>query len=91
MVRLVLILLLIVFIARAFWRVIDGVLMGMRNGPSPSRPPSQQASRTGVQMARDPVCGTFVIPERAVRLDDGTRVIHFCSTECRDAFRARTA
>jgi YHS domain-containing protein len=90
MVRLVLILLLIVFIARAFWRVIDGVLVGMRNGPA-APPLRSQGSRAGIQMARDPVCGTFVIPERAVTLDDGTRLIHFCSTECRDAFRARRA
>ena len=87
MVRLILILLLIIFIARTFWRVIDGVLEGMRKGAAP-RP---QASRTGIQMARDPVCGTFVIPERAVTIDDGARQVHFCSTECRDAFRARTA
>jgi YHS domain-containing protein len=54
-------------------------------------PPRPQQSRAGIQMARDPVCGTFVIPERAVTLDDGTRLVHFCSTECRDAFRARPA
>jgi YHS domain-containing protein len=89
MVRLVLILLLIVFIARAFWRVIDGVLIGIRKGAAP--PLRSQASRGGIQMSRDPVCGTFVIPERAVTFDDGKRVIHFCSTECRDAFRARPA
>jgi hypothetical protein len=88
MVRLILILLLIVFIARVFWRVVDGVLDGMRKGAPPRRP---RAARAGIQMARDPVCGTFVIPERAVTLDDGARQIHFCSTECRDAFRARTA
>jgi YHS domain-containing protein len=90
MVRLVLILLLIVFIARAFWRVIDGVLVGIRNGAA-APPPRSQTSRAGIQMARDPVCGTFVIPERAVTFDDGKRLIHFCSTECRDAFRARPA
>jgi YHS domain-containing protein len=88
MVRLVLILLLIVFVARAFWRVIDGVIAGMRNGGSP--PPPRRPARTGIQMARDPVCGTFVIPERAVTLVDGSRQIHFCSAQCRDAFRART-
>jgi YHS domain-containing protein len=87
MVRLILILILIIFIARTFWRVIDGVLDGMRTGA----PPRRRASRPGIQMARDPVCGTFVIPERAVTLDDGTRQVHFCSTACRDAFRARTA
>jgi hypothetical protein len=87
MIRLILILLLIVFIARTFWRVIDGVLEGMRKGA----PPRQPTSRGGIQMARDPVCGTFVIPERSVTLDVGARQIHFCSIECRDAFRARTA
>jgi YHS domain-containing protein len=91
MLRLILILLLIVFIARAFWRVIDNVLVGMRDGTSPQPRTRAQASRTGIQMARDPVCGTFVVPERAVTLVDGTHLIHFCSTECRDAFRARTA
>jgi YHS domain-containing protein len=87
MVRLILILLLIVFLARAFWRVIDSLIEGTRKG-TPPRPKSTPA---GIQMARDPVCGTFVIPERAVTIDDGARQVHFCSTECRDAFRARTA
>jgi hypothetical protein len=87
MLRLILILLLIIFIARAFWHVIDGLLEGLRKGA----PPRPQGSRTGIQMARDPVCGTFVIPERAVTIDDGIRQVHFCSTACRDAFRARTA
>jgi YHS domain-containing protein len=87
MVRLILIALLILFIARTFWRVIDGVLDGMRHGAARRAP----ESRSGVHMARDPVCGTFVIPERAVTIDDGTRQIHFCSTACRDTFRARMA
>jgi YHS domain-containing protein len=42
-------------------------------------------------MVRDPVCGTFVVPDRAVRLTDGREPVFFCSTACRDKFRARTA
>jgi YHS domain-containing protein len=41
-------------------------------------------------MQRDPVCGTFVVPERAIALSGsrGER-LYFCSIECRDKYRAR--
>jgi YHS domain-containing protein len=43
-------------------------------------------------MARDPVCGTFVLPERALTLVDGRSRVFFCSDVCRDKYRAgRTA
>ncbi len=44
----------------------------------------------GVQMARDPVCGTFVIPEQAIVLTTGSQRLYFCSTECRDKYRAQS-
>ena len=84
MVRLALIVLLIIVIARAFWRVIDGLIEGLSGGPR-STP-----LRRG-QMVRDPVCGTFVLPDRAVALDDGSERVWFCSAACRDKYRARTA
>jgi YHS domain-containing protein len=40
-------------------------------------------------MVRDPVCGTFVVPERAVSLSVGREIVYFCSVACRDAYRAR--
>jgi YHS domain-containing protein len=86
MLRYILLLLLLVFIARAFWRVVEGVLEGASGQPR-SRSPRQ----TRVQMARDPVCGTFVVPERAVTIVEGRQQIHFCSASCRDKYRARTA
>jgi YHS domain-containing protein len=42
-------------------------------------------------MVRDPVCGTFVVPERAVSLTVGRELLHFCSVACRDAYRTRPA
>jgi hypothetical protein len=42
-------------------------------------------------MERDPVCGTFVVPERAVKLTTGREDRFFCSVACRDAYRARGA
>jgi hypothetical protein len=83
MLRLALLLVLFAVIAHAFWRLVDGIVEGLGGAPgTPQRP---------VAMARDPVCGTFVVPEHAVTLVDGSRVLHFCSPRCRDAYRARTA
>jgi hypothetical protein len=86
MLRYILLLLLLVFIARAFWRVVEGVLEGVSG-----RPRSGSPRRTSVQMVRDPVCGTFVLPGRAVTIVEGRQQIHFCSASCRDEYRARTA
>ena len=86
MVRLIILLVLIVFVARAFWRVMEGVAEGLRGSPSK---PQQRPS--AVPMQRDPVCGTFVVPDRAVTLAVGRDHLYFCSTGCRDKYRARTA
>ena len=77
---------LIIFIARAFWLLVDGILRGVSG-----RPPSTRVPTRGVQMVRDPVCGTFVVPDRAVMITDGRRQLFFCSTGCRDRYRAKTA
>jgi YHS domain-containing protein len=39
-------------------------------------------------MVRDPVCGTFVVPDRALMLSVGRRELYFCSSACRDKYRA---
>jgi uncharacterized protein len=84
MLKLVLLLILFIFIARAFWRVVDGVIEGMGGKrATPSHP--------GVQMVRDPVCGTFVLPDRAVMLTDRRQQVFFCSTTCRDKYKAGAA
>ena len=85
MLRFVLLLVLVILIARAFWRVVDGVIEGLSGRPRSAAP------RRTAQMERDPVCGTFVLPDRAVTLDDGSRRVFFCSAVCRDKYRARTA
>ncbi|PYR59417.1 MAG: hypothetical protein DMF91_14915 [Acidobacteria bacterium] len=85
MLRFVLILILIVFVARAFWRIVDGVLEGL-GGRGRTRVPQR-----GVQMVRDPVCGTFIVPDQAIAIVDGSRRVFFCSTGCRDKYRAHTA
>jgi len=80
-----LLLVLAMVMARAAWRVIGGItegLSGSRGGNVPAR---------GVQMVRDPVCGTYVVPDRALSLPDGSGRVFFCSANCRDKYRARRA
>jgi YHS domain-containing protein len=80
------------FAIRAIWKLLQGVMVGLSGPPSqrtrqasPAGPPAQ-----GVQMARDPVCGTYVVPERALAIRDGHQPVYFCSPACRDKYRAKT-
>jgi uncharacterized protein len=84
--RFVLLLLLAMLIVRAFWRVVSGLIDGVSQpGGRRSGPPER-----GVQMVRDPVCGTFLPPEHAVTLAERGSVRYFCSEKCRDAYKARS-
>jgi YHS domain-containing protein len=86
MARALLFFVLFVIVIRALRQLWRGLVAGMqdpRNRGSVSKP--------GVQMVRDPVCGTFVIPERALTISVGREQVYFCSPACRDAYRARTA
>jgi hypothetical protein len=85
---LVLLPILYLLIARALWRLIGGVVEGATGATG--RAPDGVAAR-GVQMARDPVCGTFVVPSRAVVVSEGRTQLFFCSTLCRDKYLAQSS
>jgi hypothetical protein len=85
MLRVILISILVILVVRALLRLLQGIAEGVA-GPRASGP-----APPSVQMVRDPICGTFVVPDRAVALMDGRREVYFCSTGCRDKYRARTA
>jgi YHS domain-containing protein len=84
--RVVLVLLLAMLLFRALGKLLAGLIAGA--GPEQGRhagPPER-----GVQMVRDPVCGTFLPAETAVNLHErGGAVRYFCSEKCRDAYKAR--
>jgi YHS domain-containing protein len=85
MIRFVLVTVLVALLLRAFWRLAGGIIAGSvqpRSGGVPQR---------GARMVRDPVCGTFVLPGRALTVTDHGRPVFFCSATCRDAYQARTA
>lgn len=92
MLRFLLLSILLTILFRAVSRLWSGVVRGMQvqgGHAGPARGGSRVPQR-GVHMERDPVCGTFVVPERAVALStsDGRR-LYFCSTTCRDQYRDR--
>ena len=79
MIKVLLFVIVALLIARAFWRVVDGILDGARGSGRQSDP---------VKLVRDPVCGTFVSPGSALSLTSGGSTHYFCSEECRARYRA---
>jgi hypothetical protein len=74
-------LLLVVFVLRAILRLWRGIVEGMR--PSAAAPPS------AMPLARDPVCGTFVVPSRALTGGTGADLRFFCSENCRRTYEMK--
>lgn len=89
LVRILLLFILAMLVARAFWRLVAGIIVGASLPPStPRRRPG--VPERGVQMVRDPVCGTFLLPSKALTATErGGTVRYFCSEACRQRFEAR--
>lgn len=84
MLRVLLLGILLILVARAFWRVMDGVMEAA--GGSPRRGRSQAPA---VKLVRDPVCGTFVSPRNALSVTSRGSTHYFCSEDCRSKFSTR--
>jgi YHS domain-containing protein len=83
MLRILLLGILLIFVARAFWRIFDGVLEAA--GGTTRRGRSQAPA---VKLVRDPVCGTHVAQRPALSVTAGGTTHYFCSEECRAKFRS---
>jgi YHS domain-containing protein len=55
-----------------------------RHAPPPSRPNVV----VGGELKKDPVCGTYVSTGASVTRTVNGELLHFCSKECRDKYRA---
>ncbi len=53
--------------------------------PAPNAPPPVFA---GGDLKKDPVCGTYVSTSASVTRTINGELLHFCSKECRDKYRA---
>ena len=72
--------LLVIFLLRAVSRLLRGVVQGATQGDAPRQRPQQAP----VKMIADPVCGTYVVPGKALQLARGRETLYFCSDKCRD-------
>ena len=87
MARLILLIALFIVIARTLWRFIDAVVRAA-SGPAPQG--GQQPAPPGaVKMQQCPVCGTYVVPGKAISIVSGGSQIYFDSEKCRSEYQSR--
>lgn len=84
MLRTILLAILVLLVARAFWRLMDGVIAAAGTGPTHSK-----GGAPAVKLVRDPVCGTYVAPRAALSATSGGSTHYFCSERCREEFSSR--
>ena len=76
-----------------FWRFVDAVVRGAAGSPPfgsapqggrrPSGPPA------AVKMQQCPVCGTYVVPGKAISVVSSGQPVYFDSEKCRAEFQSR--
>jgi YHS domain-containing protein len=75
-------LLLVLAVIRAVWRLAKGVLEGVGYQ-------QVDGSQPGVKLVRDPNCGTYVSPARALATREAGQTVYFCSEKCRREWEKR--
>ena len=65
----------ILIILRILWRIIMGPMRRPRH--------ERKSGAASVPLVRDPVCGTYLLPDRAVKVGTGDKTLYFCSEACR--------
>jgi hypothetical protein len=73
---------LALLVVRLVLRFVAGLVRGLRGEPGPGRPRARPGP--AIDLVRDPVCGTFVPREGALRGRLEGQEAFFCSPACRD-------
>lgn len=84
MARFILLFILILAAARFFWKLVDAIIRGA--GPSGA---AQGKTPVSVKMQPCPICGTYVVPGKAISAVSGGATVYFCSDKCRAEFQSR--
>jgi YHS domain-containing protein len=85
--RFILLFLLILAAARFFWKLVEVVMKGAIGAPPGGR--RGGGSPMSVKMQPCPVCGTYVVPGKAISIVRGGAPVYFCSDKCRADFQSR--
>lgn len=89
-------LLLIFMVLRALMLIVGGIVRGLIGA---AQVPGQDGSgarpggvaRSQGTLVQDPVCGTYVLQDRALAATTAEGTVFFCSERCRSAYDARAA
>jgi YHS domain-containing protein len=89
-------LLLLFMVVRALMLIVGGLirgLMGAARVPADAdrTPRSGGVARSHGTLVQDPVCGTYVLQERALAMKTTGGTAFFCSERCRSAYDAQAA
>jgi YHS domain-containing protein len=69
--------------------VVRTIFQSVKTAATPQTTPRQSpAVQVGGELKKDPVCGTYVSTSGAVTKNIDGQLVHFCSRECRDKYRA---
>lgn len=81
LIRFILFSLLITLLIRAAIRFFGGIVEGASG--------ARKATPATTRMVKDPVCGTYVVPSKALTASRGDETAWFCSPECQHAWQRR--
>ena len=87
MARFLLLLALFVVIAKVFWRFFDAMVRGASGAAAPQGGARRSGAAPAVKMSQCPVCGTYVVPGKAISLVRGGEPVYFCSDKCRTEYQ----
>jgi YHS domain-containing protein len=79
--------LIAISVIRSVIRFVQGMMGGRL---SQNRSPMNRSDGTQgtTMLQQDPVCGTYVAIDASLKTIVNGKVVHFCSAECRDKYRA---
>lgn len=88
MARFLLLLALFVVIARVFWRFFDAMVRGA-SGTAAKGGSRRGGAAPAVKMSQCPVCGTYVVPGKAISIVSDGAPVYFDTEQCRGEFQSR--
>ena len=84
MIRLIVSLVLVALVLRSLIKLWLGIVEGLQ-GPKAPKP------KQAVPLVRDPICGTYVVPSKALSSGTGSQTKFFCSEQCRRSYAMKIA